>query len=347
VTVTTFALGPDAAGTVLMRLLRGARRSIDAAMYEVGPSYRWALVRAAERGLRVRLVLDSHVSDGNAATAQELAAAGGWCRVAGVGADAAHGKLLIVDSTVAVGTGNLIWRDAPRDHHLRLPPAGTPLAGTREWWVTAAGARRLLDAASAAFNAHWNAATVPPPSWAAAARPAVQNLDVPAIGTPAPQVAPRLVCASSRRLGLVIGGVATGHLLATMIAAARKRLLVTVPYAHPAAMPVGDLLAGMARASSRGVACALLIGGLPDPSDARQLVSLPFAVRRMDPARSTSGHAKGMVADGFVVVSSANWSAAGLGGNWEVALRVEHPGAAAYYAAALRRDWDTGLGIDV
>ena len=47
------------------------------------------------------------------------------------------------------------------------------------------------------------------------------------------------------------------------------------------------------------------------------------------------------------LVSSANWSAAGLGGNWEVAMRVEHPAAAAYYAAAWRRDWETGLRIDV
>jgi phosphatidylserine/phosphatidylglycerophosphate/cardiolipin synthase-like enzyme len=48
-----------------------------------------------------------------------------------------------------------------------------------------------------------------------------------------------------------------------------------------------------------------------------------------------------------VLVSSANWSVAGLGGNWEAALRVEHAGAAAYYAAAWRRDWETSLPLDV
>jgi phosphatidylserine/phosphatidylglycerophosphate/cardiolipin synthase-like enzyme len=86
---------------------------------------------------------------------------------------------------------------------------------------------------------------------------------------------------------------------------------------------------------------------MPDPRDVVHLAALEFPVRRMDPARSTSGHAKGMVADGAVIVSSANWSEAGLGGNWEVAMRVEHPAAAAYYAAAWRRDWETGLPIDV
>ena len=103
----------------------------------------------------------------------------------------------------------------------------------------------------------------------------------------------------------------------------------------------------MAAASSRTVACGLLLGAVPDPKDVELLAALPFQVRRMDPARSTSGHAKGMVADGAVLVSSANWSKAGLGGNWEAGLRIDHPAAAAYYAAAWRRDWETSLAIDV
>jgi phosphatidylserine/phosphatidylglycerophosphate/cardiolipin synthase-like enzyme len=341
-TVTTCALGPDAAGAVLMKLLRGARHSVDAAVYEVGPSYRWALVRAAERGLRVRLVLDAHVSDGNGATARALIAAGGECRVAGLGADAAHGKLLIVDSTVAVGTGNLIWRDAPRDRHLRFPPDRPPLAGTREWWVTAAGSGPLHRAAAEAFSAHWATASAPPSAWVAAPERAA-----PPIGTPVPQFAPRILRTWSRRLHLVVGGAEVGRASRAMIAAARRRVLVTVPYVHPRALPVRDLLDRMIETSSRGVACALLLGGIPDPTDGADLSRLPFPVRRMNPARSTSGHAKGMVADASALVSSANWSAAGLGGNWEVALRVEHRGAAAYYAAALRRDWETALGIDV
>jgi phosphatidylserine/phosphatidylglycerophosphate/cardiolipin synthase-like enzyme len=132
-----------------------------------------------------------------------------------------------------------------------------------------------------------------------------------------------------------------------MIAAARRRVLVTVPYVHPRALPVRELLDRMIESSSRGVVCALLLGGIPDPMDAADLTRLPFPVRRMDPARSTSGHAKGVVADASALVSSANWSVAGLGANWEVALRVEHRGAAAFYAAAWRRDWETGLGLDV
>ncbi len=340
----TCALGPDAAGSVLMRLLRDARRSIDAAMYEVGPSYAWALARAAERGVRVRLVLDAHSSDGNSATALDLVAAGGDCRVAGVGADAAHGKLLIVDATVAVGTGNLIWRDAPRDRRLRMPPAAVPLAGTREWWATASGSQRLRVSAAEAFEAHWSAATAPPAPavWAAAPGPGA-----PIVGTPKPQVAPATACLPSRRLHLVTGGADVARAFRSMVARASRRVLVTVPYAHAAAGPVRDLLDRMIAASSRGAACGLLLGGVPATADAQLLAALPFPVRRMDPARSTSGHAKGVVADGSALVSSANWSGAGLGGNWEIALRIDAPAAAAYYAAAWRRDWQTGVAIDV
>jgi phosphatidylserine/phosphatidylglycerophosphate/cardiolipin synthase-like enzyme len=325
-----------------MRELRGVRHSVDAAIYEVGPSYRWALVRAAERGVAVRLVLDAHRSDGNAATARALLAAGAECRVAGVGADSAHGKLLIVDSTVAVGTGNLIWRDAPRDPHLRFPPRGEPLAGTREWWVTAAGSPRLRHAAAQAFAAQWSTATQPPQPWLTA-----PGVGAPGVGTPSIQVAPKHFCVSARRLGLIVGGAAVADALALAIAGARRRILVTVPYARPSAAPVRSLVDLMTRASNRGVACALLLGGIPAPNDAEVLAALPFPVRRMDPARSTSGHAKGLVADGTALISSANWSETGLGGNWEAALRVDHAGAAAYYAAAWRRDWETGLPIEV
>jgi phosphatidylserine/phosphatidylglycerophosphate/cardiolipin synthase-like enzyme len=342
VTLLTCALGPDAAGTMVSRLLGGARQSIDAALYEVGPSYRWELVRAAKRGVRVRLVLDAHGADGNVATARELRAAGGVCRVAGIGVDAAHGKLLCSDATVAVGTGNLIWRDAPRDRHLRFPPSSTPLAGTREWWVMAARSRGLRHAARVAFDEHWSAATPPPAEWSAS-----PETRAPRVGTPMPQVAPWSRRIASRRLHLVTGGDAVGSALRSMIVAARRRVLVTVPYARANAPAVIHLFDLMARASARGVACALLLGEIPDPGDAPLLRVLPFQVRRMDPARSTAGHAKGAIADGSVLVSSANWSSPGLGGNWEAALRIDHPAPAAYYAAAWQRDWDTGVALDV
>jgi phosphatidylserine/phosphatidylglycerophosphate/cardiolipin synthase-like enzyme len=327
---------------MLSRLLRDAVRTIDIAVYEVGPSYRWELIRAAKRGIRVRLVLDAHRSDGNAATARDLTAAGGVCRVAGGGSDRAHGKLIVCDGAVAVGTGNLIWRDAPYDRHLRFPPASTPVAGTREWWVVASGSRDLAGAAAEAFAAHWSSATPPPPGWSG-----VVDATAPRVGIPLPQVAPLSASVRSQSLRLVTGGRSVASVLQSMVSAARRRVLVTVPYVHPAAPQVRDLICLMKDVATGGVECGLLLGGVPAPRDARGLCDLPFPVRSMDPSRSTSGHAKGAVADGTVLVSSANWSAAGLGGNWEAALHIRHPAAASYYAAAWRRDWETALPIDV
>ncbi|HUZ71181.1 MAG TPA: phospholipase D-like domain-containing protein [Candidatus Saccharimonadales bacterium] len=341
-TSLTCALGPDAAGTLLSRLLRDARARIEAAIYEVGPSYRWELVRAARRGVPVRLVLDAHASDGNAATARELIAAGSECRVAGGQGHAAHGKLLLIDETVAVGTGNLIWRDAPRDRRLRFPPAAVPLAGTREWWATATGSGTLERDVRRAFDTHWDTARRPPEDWSNRA-----VATVPVVGTPIPQVAPFITSLTARRLRLITGGAAVGAALQALVSTARRLALVTIPYVHPVEPPVRHLLDLMVDASARGVHCALLLGAVPRDPDARVLARLPFEVRRMDPARSTSGHAKGAVIDGSALVSSANWSSAGLGANWETALHIEHPGAAAYYAGAWRRDWETGVGLDV
>ncbi len=341
-TLLTCALGPDAAGTLLSRLLRDAHAHIDAAIYEVGPSYRWELIRAAKRGVRVRLVLDAHRSDGNAATARDLTAAGGTCRVAGGGADKAHGKLLVCDGGAAVGTGNLIWRDAPRDRRLRFPPAAIPLAGTREWWVVASGSRALTRSALGAFEEHWKSATPPPPGWSG-----TPDATAPRVGIPLPQVPPLSASVRAHALQLVTGGGSVASVLQSMLGAAQRRVLVTVPYVHPAAAQVRDLLDLMVNVAGRGVDCGLLLGGPPVRSDAKRLAGLPFPVRSMDPSRSTSGHAKGAVADGAVLVSSANWSAAGLGRNWEAALHIRHPAAASYYAAAWRRDWETAVPIDV
>lgn len=327
---------------MLSKLLRDARQHIDAAIYEVGPSYRWELIRAAKRGVRVRLVLDAHQSDGNAATARDLNAAGGTCRVAGGSADRAHGKLLLCDGAAAVGTGNLIWRDAPRDRHLRFPPVAAPLAGTREWWVIADGSMTLARAAKNAFEEHWSSATSPPPDWSGAG-----EATAPRAGIPLPQVPPLSVSVGSGRLNLVTGGRSVATALQEMVAAARRRVLVTVPYVHPAAPPVRDLLALMTGVAARGVDCRLLLGTPPAAGDQKALGGIPFPIRVMDPSRSTSGHAKGAVADGTVLVSSANWSAAGLGGNWEAALHIRHAAAASYYAAAWRRDWETATRIDV
>lgn len=336
------ALGPDNAGSVLSGLLGRARSTLDLAVYEVGPSYAWALAGAARRGVRLRLILDGHRADGNAGTAAAVARAGGEVRVLDRGIAAGHWKLLLVDGReLAVGTGNLIWRDAPRRAPRRVPPATPLLRGTREWWAVTdrAGA---VDVAGAAIEAAWSAARRPPTTWQHAPR---LRQDPGAVGMPAPQVEAMQLTADPGRVRCVVGGLAVASVLRALIDGARARVLITAPYAASHAAAVRALIGAARRAHARGVNVRFLLGAPPHPGDAAYLARSGVPARWMDPSASTRGHAKGLIADGTAVVASANWSRAGFGANWEAALVMDSVPAAGYLAAAWERDWATAQPV--
>jgi PLD-like domain len=233
VTALTCALGPDSAGTLLHRFLGSATARLDVAVYEAGPAYAWAFPRAVERGVKVRLLLDGH-GGANRGCLEELrsAAARGTvvpCRLRRhEGARDAHWKLLVADSDrVAVGTGNLIERDAPADRHGRLPPDAPPHAGTREWWAFVEGASTLASMARSRIGAVWREATPPPPLWAV--EPAAE---VPPVGAPRPSVPPLVVEVGPRRLHLAVQAWAVRLAIEALLDKAGKRCLVVVPYMH-------------------------------------------------------------------------------------------------------------------
>ena len=336
------ALGPDNAGSVLGGLISRARSTLDVAVYEVGPSYAWALAGAARRGVRLRLILDGHRADGNAGTAAAVALAGGEVRVLDRGVAAGHWKLLLVDGReLAVGTGNLIWRDAPRHAGRRAAPVSPLLRGTREWW-SVTDVAEAVDVAGAAIDAAWAAAHRPPSSWQSNRH---LRQDPGAVGIPAPQVEPLQLAAEAGRVRLVVGGLAVAAALRTVIDGAHTRVLLTAPYAASRAAAVRALIAAARRAHARGVDVRFLLGARPHPSDAAYLARSGVPARWMDPSASTRGHAKGLIADGTAIVASANWSRAGFGANWEAALAMDSAPAAAYLAAAWERDWATAQPV--
>jgi cardiolipin synthase A/B len=317
-------------------VLARARERLDLAVYEVGPSFAPLLIAAAVRGVAVRLLVDGHPG-ANATTARRLL--GGhtevrvWRRRRGA---EAHWKLLVAGpATVAVGSGNLIARDAPRDPAGRLPPPDDEAApGTREWWVIVEDAPGLARHARAAQEAAWAEARRPPASWRAPAA-----VTVPPVGVPHPLAAPLSLEVAGPALELVTGGAAVAALLGRRLAGARRRALCTVPYVHVAVPAVRELLDALAAAAGQGADARLLLGAVPAVEELAALRARGLPVRVMDPARSTTGHAKGAVADAAAVVGSANWSRAGLGVNLEAALAVDVPAAGDYYAAAFERDW--------
>ena len=339
-TELTCALGPDSAGTLIHRFIDSAASRLDVAVYEAGPSYGWMFPRAAERGVRVRLLLDGH-GGANRGCIEELrsAAARGVsvpCRVhKRERLREAHWKVLVADSDrLGVGTGNLIERDAPADRHHQLPPAAPPLAGTREWWAFVAGAPTLAALARARVTAAWRESAPPPPLWA------VEHVaEVPPVGAPSPSVAPLEIELAPRRLRFVTEGRAVRADIETLLETAARRCLVVVPYMHTWALEVRPLLERLAELRRGGADVRVLLGQEPAGGDAATLRDrgVPFAV--MNAERCTTGHAKGLVVDGTVLVTSSNWSAAGLGTSLEAGLQIEHPAASAYYGDAFERDW--------
>ena len=328
------ALGPDHAGGLLHQLIDSARARLDVAVYELGPGYASLLDRAARRGAAVRVLLDAHAG-ANSTSSTVLAAGGVACRVLGGRAGAeAHWKLLLADaSTLATGSGNLIHRDAPEPGQ----------AGTREWWAMVSGHAALLASAGAAFDAAWAEGAPPPLAWR---RAVVALPEVPPVRVPPYSVEPLELTVPGDHLRLAIGGEAIASLLHPRLVAARRRALVTVPYVHTHVAPVQALLRTLSDRGAAGATARLLLGGPPDPRDAEALAATPhLSARVMDPARSTTGHAKGVVADDAALVGSANWSGAGLGGNRESALLLDDGRAADWYAAAVERDWAVALPL--
>ncbi|MHB8717471.1 MAG: phospholipase D-like domain-containing protein [Candidatus Dormibacteria bacterium] len=335
------ALGPDAAGVLLREFILAEAAWLDVAVYEAGPSYGWLFCERARAGSRVRLLLDGHGGD-NRGCLEEIsrAAARGTvvpCRmVPRSGGIDAHWKMLAgAPARLAVGTGNLIARDAPYhhgDHH--------PLAGTREWWVFLDDAPSLASAVRRAVTTAWRRAIAPPPLWTVE-----EGLGAPPVNAPGPPVAPLELELGTRHLDLATGGHRVWEMLDAALATAAGRALLTVPYIHAWAHPVRPLVERLADLRRSGHDVRVLLGTPPSGGDAAALADRGVPVRVMDPQRCTTGHAKGLVAADSVVVTSANWSATGLGGALECALRVDHRDAAAYYADAFEHDWGTAATI--
>lgn len=253
----------------------------------------------------------------------------------------AHWKLLVADrDRLAVGTGNLIERDAPGHAEALLPPDGESLPGTREWWVFVDGAPGLAAGARARISTVWRQSVPAPRLWTVEALP-----EAPPIGAPRPAVAPLGLELSSRRLQLATDARTVQDMISLALEGATRRALVTVPYVHTWAHPVRPLLDCLSTLRRQRGDVRMLLGTPPTDGDAATLRDRRIPTRVMDPRRCTTGHAKGLIADQCALITSANWSNSGLGVSLEAALRIDHPDAAEYFASAFERDWETAARV--
>ena len=333
-------VGPDCLGPGLHELLRAADGRIDAAVYEVGPSYARLLAEAAARGASVRLLADDHAGPLTGALARLHTEPHGRdvdvrvCR--GRAGGRAHWKVVVAgraDPVVAVGTGNLDLRDAP------LHAEGERARGTREVWVVVAGHAELAARALAAIEAEWGDARPAP-----AVGPLVPRRPTPPVADPGTHLPALSITVPTDAVALVLGPApGAARLLADRLATARRRALVCMPYVHPTVVEARSLLGAMAAAGARGADARLLLGADPSADAAaagvRRLGELGVRARVMDPTRTTTGHAKVVVVDDALVCGSANWSRGGLRANLEAEIAVDDVRAADWVAGVVDHDW--------
>src|SRR5581483_5550843 len=161
-------------------------------------------------------------------------------------------------------------------------------------------------------------------------------------GVPPQLVAPLTTEVGSRSVHLFFGGAAVADTIKELIENARQRILITVPYVHTAA-PHVDRLMRQLTDESRPKDVRLLLGATPANADAKALDRVGLSWRVMDPSQNTSGHAKGIVADDRLLVTSSNFSEPGLTTNLESGLTVHANAAATYFADAFERDWELSI----
>ena len=325
----TCALGPDNLGPLLCDLIDGAKQSIDASAYELGPSYVSVLKRALKAGVSVRVLLDAGPAE-NLPSARALASAGAEVRVLTLPNSYVHWKFLIIDAqTVALGSGNLIQTDAPYEKSLRRQ-AG--FKGTREWWVCVRENADLAKTLSRSFS-HWFDKGRVAIGALETSRVAAQS-----VGLPPRQVPALDINKKASAFDLAVSGTGVLAQLEAGISEAKQRLWVTAPYVFASGDRVKAVLDKITASEAQDK--RLLLGQAPHASDMHALAGLGVEIRVMSPQTNTRGHAKGAIFDAAVMVSSANWSEPGLSTNLEAGLLIKVEDAADYFAAAFSRDWD-------
>lgn len=348
-TTLELALGPDDDGSLIADTLAAATESLDIAVYELGPGWAQEVRALARRGVRTRVLVDDHAG-ASTRSAAILAHCGAEMRHAGRGATELHCKLLMARGAatgrrVAVGTGNLVDRDAPRP--VSKHPEGVLLPGTREWWVAIEldDDTPAITAAGAFFESRWRSAREAP-----RARWRLGRGTAPPVNVPEPAVSRLRIAVDPGAVELACGARDCARLLLhTAESGGRDAggVDLIAPYVHARAPAVAALLDRLGSLVAAGSRVRLLLGTPPGAGDAvASVAGRGIEVRVLDPSTTTTGHAKGLVAGGCVVVGSANLSGAGLEVNDELALAIDDRRAAQYFGDAFERDWASGTDLE-
>jgi phosphatidylserine/phosphatidylglycerophosphate/cardiolipin synthase-like enzyme len=340
--VTPFVL-PDSPG-LPVEPLRGADDRLFVAGYTLtSERVADALVAAADRGVRVRVLLEGSPVGGfptrSARLLDRLTAAGVAVRILDGEVERFrfhHPKYAVADDRAVVLTEN--WK-----------PSGTGGRSNRGWGVVAEPSARagatdgtVADDLAALFAADFAARDAR--SWRAFRADTEFHEGGRANGSyPARFDAPPEPTAADVTV-LTAPGNAADRIVAR-IDAADERVLAVVPRVGG---PDDRIVRALRRAADRGVDVHLLLSDAWYDREANRNLSTrladePIAVDLAEPrGRFGKVHAKGLVVDDTAVVGSLNWNPSAATNNREVLLAVENESVADFYARAYAADWRGG-----
>ncbi|PSQ19286.1 phospholipase [Halobacteriales archaeon QS_8_69_26] len=335
---TAFVL-PDAPA-ITVETLRSADRRILLAGYTLtSPRVVRALRAAADRGVRVRVLVDSAPVGGmdrrQGEALNALVEVGVDVRVFG-GERAPyrfhHAKYAVVDDRALVLTEN-------------FKPAGTGGRSSRGWGAVVEGPAVARELA-AVFRADTRESTSIP--WREYRRNASFVEGDPANGSYPSRFDPRRVPLDGVRVLVAPDNAERG--LVRVLCGAEESILVQQMTVEP-----GPLLWATMAAARRGVRVRVLASGARYVrGDNRRTVrrlnrwadreGVDLRAKVADPrSRFEKVHAKGVVVDGDrAVVSSVNWNTHSPRENREVAVVLEGDRAGSYFARVFRADWRDG-----
>ncbi|AXG06806.1 phospholipase [Haloplanus rubicundus] len=342
-TVTGFVL-PDAP-SVPVETLRGARRRIFLAGYTfTSERVADALIAAERRGVAVRVLVDADPVGGRTARGaralDRLAAAGVDVRVLGgprARFDYHHPKYAVVDDRAVVLTEN--WK-----------PAGVGGKSSRGWGVVV-DARPVAADLAALFRVDAGGGDAMP--WRRYRRGRTFDSGAPAEGSYPSRFEPTTETAAEVRVLTAPGNAESA--LAGVVDGADERVDVIQP---SIGRRDGPLLRATIRAAERGVEVRVLVSGAWYVAEENAALvewlngvatrrDLPLTARVAEPAgRYEKIHAKGVVADGVVVVGSLNWNDNAVSENREVVLAIRSEALATYFREVFAADWQGGRGVD-
>ena len=345
-------IAPEAGLLDLVRWIDGAQTSLEVQVYQIHePNLVHALIRASNRGVEVRVVMDAGDSWWSSSDLRAIDGVAAALTDAGVevlllGAEDddpyafMHAKLAVRDATeVWIGSGN--WKSSS------TPQPGE--SGNRDWGLlvnstelaTTLGELLAMDRdAASVYVRPANAGT--PTGWTLDAPQSLSGTEVQAVaGTASGDV---LTCPDDCILGLV-----------GMLDAAQNEALLSLQYLEMDwtwGWGENPLLEAMHDAAERGVRLRVALNGAYLDDDMQDVVDLLNedwnATQGHDVAAvimSTGDnvnrlHNKGAIIDGTsVLVSSINWGDSAMLRNREVGLLIHHAPLASVYHASWNADW--------